>query len=80
MVVPPTIASIPVPEAAAIAAAIPVSWKVGLAETPSPFVTLNPKPEVDSVLEATVVPEVLAIMPVEADSRLPEAPLRLRRR
>jgi hypothetical protein len=57
-----------------------VSWKVGLPETPSPFVTLKPKPEVESVLEATVAPEVLAIMPVEADSRLPEDPFRFKRR
>jgi hypothetical protein len=69
-----------VPDAPAIAAATPVSWKVGLPDTPSPFVTLKPKPEVESVLAATVVPLVLEIMPVEAVSRLPEAPFKFRRR
>jgi hypothetical protein len=66
-------ASAPVPVAPATARATPVNAKVGLPATPSPLVTDRPVVVEDIVLAATVLLAVLAIMPVEADSRLPEA-------
>jgi hypothetical protein len=70
-------ANTPVPVAPATAKATPVSANVGAAATPSPFVTDNPVVDEASVLPATVLLEVLAIMPLAAVSRLPEAAFRV---
>jgi len=70
-------ANTPVPVAPATANATPVNANVGLPATPSPLVTEIPAVVDDIVLPATVLLAVLAIMPVPAASRLPEAALRV---
>jgi len=67
----------PVPVAPATAKATPVNANVGAAATPSPLATDNPVVDEAIVLPATVLLEVLAIMPFEAASKLPEAAFRV---
>ena len=67
----------PVPVAPATARATPVSANVGLPATPSPLATDRPVVVEDIVLAATALLAVLAIMPLEAASRLPEAAFRV---
>ena len=77
MVVPPTTASMPVPDVLARAAGKPVSWKVGLPATPLPLVTDRPFPLVVSVTGVMVDTPVLTMMPVPSPFRLVRAPVRL---
>ena len=79
MVVPPMMASMPVPDELAIAAATPVNWKVGLPAMPSPLVTDRPKPLVLKVRAAKVVVLVLATMPAPRLSMFATAPVRFTR-
>jgi hypothetical protein len=72
-VVGPVNAKAPVPVAPATAKATPVSAKAGAPATPSPLVTDNPVVDEVIVLATTALLAVLAIIPLEADSRLPEA-------
>lgn len=77
MDVPPTMASIPVPVVLAMAAAMPVNWKVGLSAIPSPLVTDRPKPLTASVREAKVDDPVLVRIPAPAAFKFAKAPVRL---
>jgi hypothetical protein len=67
-------ANMPEPVAFASACARPDSAKVGLPETPLPFVTPMPLPLVASVRAAIVLGAVLTITPLEADSSDAEVP------
>jgi hypothetical protein len=75
---PPPIERIPVDARLAKLRTGPVNSNRGFPATPLPFVILSPEPTV-KVLAATVLELVLAIMPVRAASRLPEAPFRVSR-
>ena len=75
--VPPTMASMPVPDELAMAAATPVNWKVGLPAMPLPSVTDKPKPLVLKVRAARAVELVLATMPVPRLFILASAPVTL---
>ena len=66
----------PVPLMFARAAAKPVSWNVGLPDTPSPLVTDTPLPLVLSVRAEIVLGALLTITPVEADSKEADVPFR----